>query len=70
MLYLGEQGDNRALLMPSDNDAWVRYNAFSLDSANFTSSEATALYNNTSRQVLSWGRWSMKIVPDDGWIVR
>jgi alpha-galactosidase len=43
---LHEQGDNRALLVPFDNDAWVRYNAFPLASADFTGSEVTALYNN------------------------
>ncbi|ANI88337.1 hypothetical protein A9P82_02880 [Arachidicoccus ginsenosidimutans] len=39
-------GDNRALFVPFDNDMWVRYNAEKVDSAHFTSSEATAIYNN------------------------
>ena len=46
---LHEQGDNRALLVPFDNDAWVRYNAYPLGNADFTGAEVTAIYNNTSR---------------------
>jgi alpha-galactosidase len=52
---LHEQGDNRALLVPFDNDAWVRYNAFPLSVADFTGSEVTAIYNNTSRHGLVMG---------------
>jgi len=52
---LHEQQDNRALLVPFDNDAWVRYNAASLQLADFTSSEVTALYSNASRHGLIIG---------------
>ncbi|MBN9385393.1 MAG: hypothetical protein J0H74_31840 [Chitinophagaceae bacterium] len=50
-----EQGDDRALLVPFDNDAWVRYNAAPLASADMTSSEVTALYNNDTRHGLIIG---------------
>jgi len=53
--YLHASDDNRALLVPFDNDAWVRYNAFPLRSADFTSAEVTALYDNTSRNGLILG---------------
>ncbi|HVW61685.1 MAG TPA: hypothetical protein VHC48_16650 [Puia sp.] len=52
---LHEEGDDRALLAPFDNDAWVRYNAVPLASADFTSSEVTALYSNDSRHGLIVG---------------
>ncbi len=45
-ISLNKTGDNRALCVPFDNDMWVRYNAQKTDSANFTSSEVTALYNS------------------------
>lgn len=47
-VILDKSGDNRALFVPFDNDMWVRYNAVVLDSAHFTSSEATAVYNSES----------------------
>ena len=47
-VMLNRNGDNRALFVPFDNDMWVRYNAAVLDSAHFTSSEATAVYNSES----------------------
>jgi len=50
-----EQGDDRALLVPFDNDAWVRYNAVPMASADLTSSEVTALYSNDSRHGLIVG---------------
>jgi len=52
---LYEYGDNRALRVPFDNDAWVRYNAAPLASAGFTSAEVTAIYNNTDRHGLVVG---------------
>jgi len=52
---LHETDDVRALFMPFDNDAWVRYNAFPLAYADYTSSEATALYSNGSRHGLILG---------------
>jgi alpha-galactosidase len=45
-LSFGEKGDNRALFVPYDNDMWVRYNAARMDSADFTGSEVTVLYND------------------------
>jgi alpha-galactosidase len=52
---LYEEVDNRALLVPFDNDAWVRYKAVPLALADFTGAEVTALYNNTSRHGLILG---------------
>ena len=52
--YLGS-GDTRALNIPYDNDAWVRYDAMNLEAANFTSSEVTGIYNNTNRDGLLIG---------------
>ena len=52
---LPSSGDTRALFVPFDNDMWVRYNAAPLSSANFTSSEVTALYDNTGRSGLVIG---------------
>lgn len=40
------EGDSRGLFVPYDNDMWVRYAAHPLSTANYTSSEVTALYNN------------------------
>lgn len=48
-------GDMRALKVPFDNDAWIRYDAQPLGSANFTASEVTGLYDNTSRNGLLIG---------------
>lgn len=48
-------GDNRAVFVPYDNDAWVRYNAYPLASAEFTGSEVTNIYNNTNRNGLVIG---------------
>ena len=45
-----EGGERRALFVPFDNDMWVRYNAYTLEGAHYTSSEVTALYNNVSRE--------------------
>ncbi|MDO6431006.1 hypothetical protein Q4E93_10435 [Flavitalea sp. BT771] len=53
--YLDASDEDRALLVPFDNDAWVRYNAFPLGLADFTSAEVTALYNNASRSGLVLG---------------
>jgi alpha-galactosidase len=48
-------GDTRAVFVPYDNDAWVRYNAQPLTSADFTGSEVTNIYNNTNRNGLVIG---------------
>ncbi|WP_254412281.1 T9SS type A sorting domain-containing protein [Dyadobacter diqingensis] len=47
--------DRRALFVPFDNDAWVRYDAKEIRYANFFSSEAGAIYDNTSRKGLVIG---------------
>ncbi|MCF0064605.1 T9SS type A sorting domain-containing protein [Dyadobacter sp. LJ419] len=48
-------GDRRGLFVPFDNDKWVRYEAKEIGYANFTSSEAGAIYDNTSRKGLIIG---------------
>lgn len=52
---LYQNGDNRALFVPFDNDMWVRYNASKLEQANFSSSEVSALYNNDNYKGLIAG---------------
>jgi alpha-galactosidase len=54
-VQLPEGSDMRALNVPFDNDAWIRYNAAGLSSANFTSSEVTGLYDNGGRSGLVLG---------------
>lgn len=47
---VGEQGDNRLLFVPFDNDGFVRYKSNAMDDYNqTTSSEVTAFYENNSR---------------------
>ncbi|MDD4991224.1 MAG: alpha-galactosidase [Paludibacter sp.] len=49
-------GDNaRALFIPFDNDAWVRYQSHKLDFERLTSYEVTAIFNNDSRNGLIIG---------------
>lgn len=48
-------GDTRAVFVPYDNDAWVRYNASALNTANFTASEVSNIYNNDNRKGLVIG---------------
>lgn len=47
-------GDLRTLVVPFDNDKWVRYHAIPFG-GNVTSCEVSALYDNTSRQGLVIG---------------
>lgn len=47
--------DMRGLAMPFDNDMWARFNAAGLDTANYTSSEVTAIYSNATRRGLIIG---------------
>ncbi len=54
-LTAGAGADLRALRVPFDNDMYVRYDAKELSHANFTSSEVTAVYDNTSRNGLVLG---------------
>ncbi|QDW21499.1 T9SS type A sorting domain-containing protein [Flavobacterium sp. KBS0721] len=64
-------GDTRALFVPYDNDAWIRYNAYPLNSADFTASEVTNIYNNTNRKGLVIGslehtKWKTGIAVSGG----
>ncbi|MCD0471867.1 T9SS type A sorting domain-containing protein [Flavobacterium sp. JAS] len=64
-------GDTRAVFVPYDNDAWVRYNAYPLNSADFTASEVTNIYNNTNRKGLVIGslehtKWKTGITVNGG----
>ncbi|SEI54090.1 Por secretion system C-terminal sorting domain-containing protein [Dyadobacter sp. SG02] len=47
--------DKRQLLVPFDNDAWVRYEARESRYSTFTGSEVGAVYDNTSRKGLTVG---------------
>jgi autotransporter-associated beta strand protein len=51
---LGITNDNRALVVPFDNDGFVRYNAMPINSSG-TSYEVGAFYDNTSRNGLVVG---------------
>ncbi|PIF34183.1 alpha-galactosidase [Flavobacterium sp. 9] len=64
-------GDTRAVFVPYDNDAWVRYNAYPLNAADFTASEITNIYNNTNRKGLVIGslehtKWKTGITVNGG----
>jgi len=64
-------GDTRAVFVPYDNDAWVRYNAYPLNAADFTASEVTNIYNNTNRKGLVIGslehtKWKTGITVNGG----
>ena len=49
------EGDVRALFIPFDNDKWVRYQSHPLNFAKLTSYEATAIFNNDTRNGLVIG---------------
>lgn len=49
------EGDMRALYVPFDNDMWARYNASPLATADFTSSEVTAIYNSSTNKGIVTG---------------
>jgi hypothetical protein len=51
---IGITNDNRALVVPFDNDGFVRYNAMPINSSS-TSYEVAAFYDNTSRNGLVVG---------------
>jgi hypothetical protein len=51
---IGQYSNVRALWVPYDNDAWVSYNAMSINNT-ATSNEVTAFYDNTSRNGLVIG---------------
>jgi alpha-galactosidase len=53
---INAKGDNRTLFVPFDNDAFIRYNAKSMNiDAENTSSEVGAVYENQSRKGLILG---------------
>jgi len=56
---IGKYDDNRVLVVPFDNDMWVRFQSKSmntyLNTDNYISSELTAIYDNTSRRGLIIG---------------
>lgn len=57
-----EDGDNRALFVPYDNDKWIRFQSHPLNFDELTSYEVSAIFNNTSRQGLIVGS-----VEHDNW---
>lgn len=59
---LAENGSNRALFVPFDNDKWVRYQSHPLDFVSLTSYEVTAILNNDTRNALVVGS-----VEHDNW---
>ncbi|TDW52795.1 alpha-galactosidase [Flavobacterium sp. 270] len=64
-------GDTRAVFVPYDNDAWIRYNAYPLNAADFTASEVTNIYNNTNRKGLVIGslehtKWKTGVTVNGG----
>lgn len=48
-------GDNRALFIPFDNDKWIRFQSHPLDFSSLTSYEASAVFNNSTREGLVVG---------------
>ncbi|MDB5015114.1 MAG: Carbohydrate binding family 6, partial [Daejeonella sp.] len=54
-VYLPASGDNRVLWSPFDNDTFIKYDALSMGTVNTTSSEVSAIYDNTSRNGLVLG---------------
>ncbi|KOS05851.1 carbohydrate-binding protein [Flavobacterium akiainvivens] len=64
-------GDTRALNVPYDNDAWIRYSANVLATTEFTGAEVTNLYSNDSRHGLVLGsidnsRWKSGVSVQGG----
>jgi alpha-galactosidase len=52
---LNANGESRALFVPFDNDAWIRYRSQPLDFQELTSYEVTAVYENGTRRGLVVG---------------
>lgn len=59
---LDNSADNRALFIPFDNDCWIRYQSHPLNFNELISYEATAVFNNSSREGLIIGS-----VEHDNW---
>ena len=57
-----EKGDMRALFVPFDNDKWVRFQSHPLNFTKLTSYEATAIFDNNTRNGLVIGS-----VEHDNW---
>lgn len=60
--HLLPEGDNRALFVPFDNDAWVRFQAYAFTFDKLRSYEVTTIYNNQTRNGLVIGS-----VEHDNW---
>lgn len=45
-VQMEKEADSRAVFIPFDNDAWMRYHSSNLDKSNFTSSEVGIVYSN------------------------
>lgn len=54
-INIQSNGDRRGLLVPYDNDAWVRYEAKEMRYTTIYSGEVTAIYDNTSRKGVVMG---------------
>lgn len=54
-VVLPVSGDNRFLKVPFDNDTFISYDAQALSGVNTTSSEVTAIFDNTSRNGMVLG---------------
>jgi alpha-galactosidase len=54
-VVLPVSGDNRFLKVPFDNDTFISYDAQALSGVNTTSSEVTAIFDNTSRNGMVMG---------------
>ena len=53
---IGKANQNRALRVPYDNDVWIRFESVDINSSGSgVSSEATAIYDNASRNGLIFG---------------
>ena len=50
-----DAGDNHALFIPFDNDKWIRFQSHPLDFTSLTSYEASAVFNNSTREGLVVG---------------
>lgn len=54
-VQMEKDADNRAVFIPFDNDAWMRYSSYNLDKGNFTASEVGLVYSNKTDRGLIAG---------------
>lgn len=47
-VQMEKDADNRAVFIPFDNDAWMRYSSYNLNKSNFTGSEVGVVYSSKS----------------------